>query len=54
MLNYDINDHLLQNFKENCFQMFTMMHETWIGTKNDQIVTLICVHHSMHSPGAIY
>ncbi len=25
------------------FQISTMMHETWIGTKNCQIVTILCV-----------
>jgi hypothetical protein len=32
------------------FQIFTMMHENQIGTRNYQIVTVLCVHRSMQSP----
>jgi len=34
--------------------MSIMMHETWIGIENDQTMTFICVHQSMHSPNVIY
>ncbi len=48
--NAKLGHKLIQNFSENYFQIFTMMHETLIGTENYQTMTIFCVHHSMHSP----
>jgi len=35
------------------FQIFTMMQETWISTKNCQIVTIFCVDHNLPTPPPI-
>jgi hypothetical protein len=35
------------------FQIFTMMHETWISTKNCQIVIVFCVDHNLPTPPPI-
>jgi hypothetical protein len=32
------------------FQISTMMHETWIGIENYQIVIVFCVYHSLLTP----
>ncbi len=32
------------------FQISTVMHETQIGAKNYETMTIVCVHCSMHSP----
>jgi hypothetical protein len=32
------------------FQISIMMHETWIGTKNCQIVTVFSVNHNLPTP----
>ncbi len=32
------------------FQIFTIMHEIWIGIENYQSITIFCVHCNMHSP----
>jgi len=44
MLDWDMNHHLFYKLLiKIIFQISTMMHETWIGTKNCQIVTILCV-----------
>jgi hypothetical protein len=32
------------------FQIFIMMHKTWIGTEICQIVTIFCVDHNLSTP----
>jgi hypothetical protein len=31
-------------------QISTMMHETWVGTKNYQTMRFFCVDHSLPTP----
>jgi hypothetical protein len=47
MLDWDMNHRFLMKI---IFQISTMMHETWIGIKNYQTVTIFGVDHNLPTP----